>query len=151
MRFLVKMQSLGQTNYFAVLTVSELFPFKVVDAIPAHLRALGSEKHKDDLPKLHVISTYSLQKVSPIQFKMTLSACSVCTVGSSFPGVPHLASSQDSFQQPLHSAWESSFLLQWAAVSGILQLWAHDAALPGSSAVCLGPVKPVWEAMHPAV
>lgn len=56
----LKMQNLGQTDYFAALTVSELFPFKDVCAIPAHLRALGSEEHKDDLPKLHVSSAYLL-------------------------------------------------------------------------------------------
>ena len=127
---LLKMQNLGQTDYFAALTVSELFPFKDVCAIPAHLRALGSEEHKDDLPKLHVISAYCWQKVSPVQFKMSIkppahSAWSVLP----FLVCRTLQSSQDSFQQPLHSAWESSFLLQWAAVSGILQLWAHDAAL----------------------
>lgn len=42
-------------------------------------------------------------------------------MNSSFPRVPHFASPQDSFLWPLHSAWDYSFLLQWAAVSGTLQ------------------------------
>lgn len=101
------MQSLGKVDYFAVLTVSELFSFKDVYAILAHLRALGSEKHKDDLPNCMLSLPPVCRRFLQNSLKWLCQApCSVSVVSSSFPGVSHFASSQDSFQQPLHSAWE---------------------------------------------
>lgn len=46
------MQNLGQIDYFAVFTILEMFPFKDIYAISAHLQALANKTRKDDLPKL---------------------------------------------------------------------------------------------------
>lgn len=135
----------GHVGYYFVFVYQTCFCSRIFMSFQLIYTFWSIRKQKDDIPRF-------CQLLLPNVYKSLTQFCfkSLCRVtvanvveNSSIPDVPHSAGPQDSLQSLLHREDECSFLLQWAAIGGNLQLCEHDPVLPASPLMCQGPMKPI--------